>query len=126
MGWPNPAASKAPIPGSSWRRSSAWARPSSRAPTLAGVSSYEVRRGRLRERLGSLDVEAALITRPVNVRYLSGYTGSNGALLVGTDARDLLATDGRYTEQAAQECPGLEVLLARQCAPALLEHAAAE
>jgi Xaa-Pro dipeptidase len=90
------------------------------------VSAHEVRRGRLRERLGGLDVEMALITKPVNVRYLSGYTGSNGALLVGTDGRDLLATDGRYTEQAAQECPGLDVLLARQCAPALLEHRAGE
>jgi Xaa-Pro aminopeptidase len=87
------------------------------------VTSYDLRRDRLRERLADLDVEAVLVTKPVNARYLSGYTGSNGALLVGRDGRDLLATDGRYTEQAAEECPGLEVLLARQCAPALVGDA---
>jgi Xaa-Pro aminopeptidase len=81
------------------------------------------RRDRLRQRLAGLEVEAALITRLVNVRYLSGFTGSNAALLVTADGRDRLSTDGRYTEQAAAECPGLEVLLSRQCASALVDHA---
>jgi Xaa-Pro aminopeptidase len=81
------------------------------------------RRDRLRQRLGALEVEAALITRPVNIRYLSGFTGSNAALLVAADGADRLATDGRYTEQAAAESPDLEVVLSRQCATALVDHA---
>ena len=41
-----------------------------------------------------------LVTNLVNVRYLTGFTGSNGALLVRADGGDVLATDGRYTTQA--------------------------
>ena len=41
-----------------------------------------------------------LVTDLVNVRYLSGFTGSNAALLVTHDGA-VLATDGRYTEQSA-------------------------
>lgn len=38
-----------------------------------------------------------LVTDLVNVRYLSGFTGSNAALLVRVDdATPVLATDGRY------------------------------
>jgi len=66
-------------------------------------------------------VAAALVTKLVNVRYLSGFTGSNAALLVAADGDDRLATDGRYTEQAAAESPDLRVVVARQCAVALVE-----
>lgn len=45
-----------------------------------------------------------LVTDLVNVRYLSGFTGSAGALLVYADDRPaLLATDGRYRTQAARQ-----------------------
>src|SRR3712207_7836410 len=44
----------------------------------------------------------------LNVRYLTGFTGSNGALLLRTDGSssgggDLFGTDGRYTTQAAAQ-----------------------
>jgi Xaa-Pro aminopeptidase len=87
------------------------------------VISFDRRRDRLRRRLGDLDVQAALITRLVNVRYLSGFTGSNAALLVTAGGEDTLATDGRYVEQAANECPGLAVIDDRLCAMALVGHA---
>jgi len=55
-----------------------------------------------------------LVTDLINVRYLSGFTGSNGALLVFADDREaVLATDGRYRTQAAQQAPGLEVAIDR-------------
>ena len=55
-----------------------------------------------------------LVTDLVNVRYLSGFTGSNGALLVFADDRDpVLATDGRYRTQAAEQAPGLEIAIER-------------
>ena len=47
-----------------------------------------------------------LVTRLVNVRYLSGFTGSNAALLIrADDDTPVLATDGRYRTQAAPAGP---------------------
>ena len=52
-----------------------------------------------------------LVTDLINVRYLSGFSGSNGALLVFADDRvPLLATDGRYRTQAAEQAPDLELV----------------
>jgi Xaa-Pro aminopeptidase len=70
----------------------------------------------------AVGAEAALVTRLVNVRYLTGFTGSNAALLV-TDREDLLCTDGRYLTQAQQEAPGIELVVDRECAPALVDRA---
>src|SRR6201997_3610387 len=66
-----------------------------------------------------------LVTDLVNVRYLSGFTGSNGALLVFADDRDpVLATDGRYRTQAAEQAPGLEIAIERAVARHLVGLAA--
>jgi Xaa-Pro aminopeptidase len=73
--------------------------------------------------LGGTSGAAVLITRLVNIRYLTGFTSSNGALLLTAD-RAVLATDGRYAEQAAAQAPDVELLVDRQCARALLERAA--
>jgi Xaa-Pro aminopeptidase len=58
------------------------------------------------ERLGELVVERDLdqlfVSDLVNVRYLTGFTGTNGACLVGPDER-IFFTDFRYTERAARE-----------------------
>ncbi|MCC2669888.1 MAG: Xaa-Pro dipeptidase [Armatimonadetes bacterium] len=64
-----------------------------------------------RRRLSELAVPAALVTDPLNVGYLSGFTGSNGAVLV-TAERAVFVTDGRYTTQAKRECPGFELAIA--------------
>jgi Xaa-Pro aminopeptidase len=48
--------------------------------------------------------ELMLITSLVNVRYLTGFTGSAGAVLIGPDTRVFL-TDFRYREQSAAEVP---------------------
>jgi Xaa-Pro aminopeptidase len=67
-----------------------------------------------------------LVTDLVNVRYLSGFTGSNAALLVFADDRGaVLATDGRYRTQAAQQAPDVEVAVERACGRYLAERAAA-
>ncbi|HWC33212.1 MAG TPA: Xaa-Pro peptidase family protein [Mycobacteriales bacterium] len=70
------------------------------------------------------DVDAVLVTRPENVRYLSGFTGSNGALLLGHETSPVLATDGRYVLQAAAEAPDVEVVERSRVAEALVERAA--
>jgi len=68
-----------------------------------------------------------LVTDLVNVRYLSGFTGSNAALLVFADDRPaVLATDGRYRTQAAQQAPDLEVAIERACGRHLVGRAAAD
>jgi Xaa-Pro aminopeptidase len=56
--------------------------------------------------LGGLD--ALVVTNLVNVRYLTGYTGSNGVAVVAPDRR-LFLTDFRYMTQAASEVAGFEV-----------------
>ena len=54
-----------------------------------------------------LKVDALLVSAPPNVRYLCGFTGDNGLLLVTqgvTPASQTLFTDPRFTIQAAEEC----------------------
>jgi Xaa-Pro aminopeptidase len=64
------------------------------------------RREALRDRLPELGLGALLVTDPTNIRYLTGFTGSAGQLLVTADGGDdLLVTDGRYAEQSAAQAP---------------------
>jgi Xaa-Pro aminopeptidase len=85
------------------------------------------RRDRLRQRLQADGVDAILVTRLVNVRYLSGFTGSNAALLIrADDETPVLATDGRYRTQAAQQAQDAEVVIERACGPVLAGRAAAD
>lgn len=51
---------------------------------------HSVRRARLRERCAAAGAAAALVTRPANVRYLTGCSPTGGALLVGPGAQDTL------------------------------------
>jgi Xaa-Pro aminopeptidase len=92
----------------------------------AGDGVYEARRARLRLLLTERGLDALLVTSLVNVRYLSGFVGSNGGLLVAADATQdaVLATDSRYGEAAALECPDVEVLVERDTGPALAALAA--
>lgn len=65
-------------------------------------------------------VDALLVTDLVHVRYLTGFTGSNAALLVPLDGADTLCTDGRYTIQVADEVPDLTAVIDRAGAKALV------
>jgi Xaa-Pro aminopeptidase len=84
---------------------------------------HEPRRDRLRAILAERGLDAALVTWLPNVRYLSGFTGSNAALLV-THEEAVLATDGRYLVQSAGQCGDLERVIDRQCAQALVARSA--
>jgi Xaa-Pro aminopeptidase len=57
---------------------------------------------RLGELVGERDLEMLFVSDLTNVRYLTGFTGTNGACLVGPELR-LFFTDFRYTERAAEE-----------------------
>ncbi len=54
--------------------------------------------------------DAALISSLPNIRYLTGFTGSN-ALALALPDQIILFTDPRYTLQSAQEFPGRTVIL---------------
>ena len=67
---------------------------------------------RLRLRLSELDLDALLLTYLPNIFYLTGFTGSAGALLVGAHQATFY-TDGRYTIQAKEEIDGADVKIVR-------------
>lgn len=54
------------------------------------------------------NLHALWITNPVNIKYLSGFSGSSATLLIGTKEAYIL-TDFRYLSQAAAQCPCFEV-----------------
>jgi len=55
------------------------------------------------------ELDGVFISDPVNRRYLSGFTGSTGYLLI-TRGKRLFITDFRYVQQAKQQCEGFEVV----------------
>ena len=69
---------------------------------MSKPTEFALRRERLLPTLEDVRANAFLVTALPNVRYLSGYTGSNGMLAVTRD-RAVLFTDPRYALQAAEE-----------------------
>lgn len=61
------------------------------------------RRARALEQFAEKNLDAFLVTSLHNVRYLSGFTGSNGALLLFPSGEAVLFTDPRYTLQAGEQ-----------------------
>ena len=83
--------------------------------TASDSLSLVGRRDRLAESLDALGLDGLLVSHPPNVRYLSGFTGSTGWLLVLRGESPVLITDSRYEEQAtAQLSAEIEVELARE------------
>jgi Xaa-Pro aminopeptidase len=81
------------------------------------------RRDALRATAAARGLDGVLVTNLLNVRYLTGFTGSNGVLLVRTDGADLFGTDGRYTTQAGIQVPDVELLVDRATVAALARAA---
>lgn len=84
--------------------------------------TWQHRRDLALARAAEAGCSALLITYPVNVRYLCGFDGSAGALLITPD-RVVLATDGRYVHQAGIQAPDCEVVQTRDYSAALLNIA---
>jgi Xaa-Pro aminopeptidase len=72
--------------------------------------------------LQSRGADAALVTDPVNVCYLTGLASSNAACLVTADGITALATDSRYAEAAARLDDDLETVTDRATAAVLLQR----
>jgi len=64
---------------------------------------------KLRAKIDEEGLDAVLICQMENLRYLSGFTGSSGWLLISNN-HALLATDFRYVEQAKEESPDFELI----------------
>ncbi len=62
----------------------------------------------LRESLAENEIDGVLVSAPENRRYVSGFTGSAGYLLV-SEGDAVLATDFRYVEQAGRQAPDFRV-----------------
>jgi Xaa-Pro aminopeptidase len=71
------------------------------------------RADRLVERLAEREVDSLLVTNLMNVRYVSGFTGTNALCLIGPQER-LFLTDFRYVERAKIEVPDFERLRGKQ------------
>lgn len=71
---------------------------------------------RVRERLAIQELDGLLVTSAANRRYLSGFTGSAGALLI-TAERAFLLSDSRYAVQGPQEAPAFDFVLLSDSAP---------
>jgi Xaa-Pro aminopeptidase len=81
--------------------------------------NYSARQKKLAEALSLARVAAIVVTHLPNVRYLCGFSGSAGVLLVPSadrPARPIFFTDGRYTQQAADEVQGARVVIGKRAA----------
>lgn len=71
-------------------------------------SIFQARCDAVRQKFIDWGIDGLLISSPSNRRWLSGFTGSNGKLLITQD-KSLIATDFRYFEQVAAQAPDFEL-----------------
>lgn len=84
--------------------------------------NYAARRSRLARELERLELDAVLVTRLTNIRYLTGFSGTTAFLIFSTEP--LIAVDFRYREQVEREVDGLaihQVMSARELWPATIK-----
>ncbi|WP_339728576.1 Xaa-Pro peptidase family protein [uncultured Gimesia sp.] len=68
------------------------------------------RQKKLISQLKRIGAEALLVTSETNVTYLTGFSGDSSYLLIGKGLT-VLISDGRYSTQLEEECPGLDVYI---------------
>jgi Xaa-Pro aminopeptidase len=74
---------------------------------------FKARQQNLRHKLASARVDGLLVSHLPNIRYLCGFTGSSGFLLVEED-KSVFFTDVRYDTQAREEVKGAKVVIANK------------
>lgn len=72
------------------------------------MNYLQQRRSVLSQAFKAKGVDAFLVTTPVNVTYLTGFTGEDSYFAV-TAKHEILVSDSRFDEQIKEECPDLEV-----------------
>jgi Xaa-Pro aminopeptidase len=68
----------------------------------------EARAERVHARLREDELDALIVTNLVNIRWLTGFTGTNGIAVVGADGARTFFTDFRYVERAEAEVDGFD------------------
>jgi Xaa-Pro aminopeptidase len=71
------------------------------------VEIFGQRRHRLTPTLLAEELDAILVSNPINVSYLTNFSGDSSYLIL-TRNRTLLVSDARFTSQIKEECPGLD------------------
>jgi Xaa-Pro aminopeptidase len=95
-----------------------------RLPVKLRTMNHRGRQKNLRGQLASCRLDAVLISHLPNLRYLCGFTGSAGLLLV-EESGSVFVTDVRYATQSREEVEGASVVIARKAlASALAERLA--
>src|SRR5260221_6311858 len=65
---------------------------------------------KIRDILDELNLDAFYINYIPNIRYLSGFSGSSGAVIICKD-KNYFITDFRYKSQSAEEVKGFEIII---------------
>src|SRR6202035_2220816 len=86
--------------------------------------NFLARQKKLREQLATTRFDALLISHLPNIRYLCGFTGSAGLLLVA-ETRSFFFTDVRYDTQSREEVKGAKVVIARKAVLSALAESVA-
>jgi Xaa-Pro aminopeptidase len=74
------------------------------------MSKFADRRERLWQSCVQEGLAALLVTNPLNVTYLTGFSGEASYLILAK-GKTILVSDGRFSEQIAEECPGLDTYI---------------
>src|SRR4029077_14217289 len=75
--------------------------------------NFQARQQKLEEHIATLQFDALLVSHLPNIRYLCGFTGSAGFLLVQASG-SVFFTDVRYDTQAHEEVKGAKVVVAKK------------
>lgn len=81
---------------------------------MSGTDRSSARVSLLRKLMSRHGIGALLVTRRENVRYLTGFSGSAGSVLVGASGRPVLITDFRYQQQAGAEALHAKLLIQKK------------
>jgi len=74
------------------------------------MTRFAKRRTKLLRAVKRAGADAILVTNFTNVTYLTGFSGDDSYLLVGSGV-DVMLSDPRYAQQIGEECPGLDIAL---------------
>jgi len=74
------------------------------------MERFSERRNKIRRAVAKQKLNALLVTNSINVRYLTGFTGGSGFLLIQPSG-DTILSDPRFTIQIDEECPGLHAVI---------------
>jgi Xaa-Pro aminopeptidase/Xaa-Pro dipeptidase len=76
---------------------------------LPQINNVQSRISSLRQKFSAYKIDGLIFFNMSNIRYLSGFTGSDGVLLINSDKTNLLV-DGRYTVQAGLETTDIQII----------------